>query len=103
MKPKRPVRAPDPAERGYDTLHPYRRVRSAGPALAATLLIGLAASACGASAAAQPPAEGSTTAPVEATEVEESAPAEEPTATTTTVEVDGEAWFAGFHITFGTA
>ena len=97
MFPNRPVRAPSP-ERG-DTLHPYRRVRSTGTLLAATLLLGLAASACGGAAAA--PATG-TTAPAETTATE-SQPAVEPTATTMTTDVDGEAWFAGFHVTFGTA
>jgi hypothetical protein len=103
MSANRPSRAPAPADRGQDTLHSSRRIRSAGTVLAATVLIGLAASGCGGSAAAQPASATGTTAPAETTAAEASAPASEPTATTMTADVDGEAWFAGFHVTFGTA
>jgi hypothetical protein len=72
--------------------------------LAASVLLGLAGSACGSSSAAAPitPAEG-TSAPAEPTAAEETAPGAEPSTTSMTVDVDGEAWFAGFHLTFGTA
>lgn len=70
--------------------------------LALVGVLSLALAACGGSAS------GATTtdAPVEAPA--SAAPAEpttspEPTAATTTIQVDGEAWFAGFHLTFGAA
>jgi hypothetical protein len=70
--------------------------------LALVGVLSLAVAACGGSAS------GATTtdAPVEGPE--SAAPAEpttapDPTAGTTTVQVDGEAWFAGFHLTFGAA
>ena len=104
MNPLHPLRAPAPPDRRQDALHPYRRVRSAGTVLAASVLLGLAAAACGSSAAAPiSPATGTTAPAEESTAAEASLPAEEATPTSMSVDVDGEAWFAGFHVTFGNA
>jgi hypothetical protein len=69
------------------------------PAAAGALVVALAVAACGGSAgAAVPPSSAPVTeAPGEATATPK------PTPTVTTVQVDQEAWFAGFHITFGAA
>jgi hypothetical protein len=99
-----PRRAPAPPDRCQDERRPYRRVRSFGTVLAASVLLGLAGSACGSSAAAPASPAAQTTAPADETTVAaESVPAEEASPTSMTVDVGQEAWFAGFHVTFGTA
>lgn len=71
-----------------------------GLALAGVLSIALAAcggTATGATTTSAPADVPASTAPAEPTTAPEATPA------ATTVQVDGEAWFAGFHLTFGAA
>jgi hypothetical protein len=65
--------------------------------------MGLAGSACSGAAAAPRTPAGATQPPAGETAPADPTATAEPTAATTTVEVGGEAWFAGFHVTFGTA
>jgi len=72
-------------------------------ALALAGLLTLALAACGGTATgATTTTDPAGTAPASMTPVEPAATAES-TPGSTTVQVDGEAWFAGFHLTFGTA
>ncbi len=72
-------------------------------ALALAGVLTLALAACGGTATgATTTTDPAGTAPASMTPVEPAATAES-TPGSTTVQVDGEAWFAGFHLTFGTA
>jgi hypothetical protein len=86
---------------------PLARARSLAGVLAASVLIGLAGSACGGGASADagsvPPAIESTAPADDATTTTEEATTAPEAPTSETVDVDGEAWFAGFHVTLGEA
>jgi hypothetical protein len=99
MPRSNPLHAPA-AENRHD---PSRRRRSTGTVLAAAVLLGLAGSACSATTAAPEATIGGGAPNDDRTGAPATAPTTDPTGAVLSVDVDGEAWFAGFHVTLGTA